>query len=115
MHEAGIAMTVLETALATAEREGAREILRVELRVGVMAGVVPAALKFAFDALKQGTRASASELTITEVPYVARCGDCAHEFEVYDSWGIATCPSCGEPGGMSKRGDDLVIEALEVI
>lgn len=115
MHEAGIAKSVLETALAAAERDGAREILRVDVRLGVMSGVVPDALRFAFDALKRGTLASASELAITEVPYLARCPACAHEFEVFDSWGIAPCPACDEPTAMLARGDELVIEALEVI
>lgn len=115
MHEAGIAMSVLETALAAAEREGARKVLRVEVRVGALAGVVPEALRFAFDALKAGTIASGSELAITKVPVEARCVPCGRPFEVTDGWAVVLCPACGEPSGTVSRGEELVIEALEVV
>ena len=115
MHEAGIAMSVLETCLLAARREGAERIVRIELRVGALAGVVPEALTFAFDALKRGTQADAAELSITRVPYDARCSGCDLEFPVHDAWAVAPCPACGEPSVIAARGDELMIGAMDVV
>ena len=114
MHEAGIAMSVLETALSTAREARAREVLRVELRVGVLAGVVPDALRFAFDALKRGTAAERAELAIESVPFDAICPNCGLEFRVDGEVAVAICPTCDLPSATLARGDELTVAAVEV-
>ena len=108
-------MSVLETCLEAARREGAKRDVKIEVRVGALAGVVPEALTFAFDALKRGTPADAAELSITQVPYDARCYGCGLEFEVHESWAVVPCPACGEPSTIAARADELTIGAMHVL
>jgi hydrogenase nickel incorporation protein HypA/HybF len=80
MHELSIAAAVAERAGEVAREHGAPSVEAVRLRVGELAGVVPAALRFSFALVAEGTAVAGAELVIEEVPAVARCGGCARRF-----------------------------------
>ena len=64
MHEASIAMSIIETTAAHLERSGYGKVDYVSVRIGAASGVVPDCLKFAFDAAKAGTPLENAELLI---------------------------------------------------
>jgi hydrogenase nickel incorporation protein HypA/HybF len=59
-----------------ARERGAHRIARVKVRVGDFSGVVPAALEFAFDALKAESLAAGAALEIERVPIAVKCPNC---------------------------------------
>lgn len=112
MHEFGIMEAALETAAQKTRAAGATQIHRLKLRVGKLSGVVPAALRFAFDALKEKTLAAAAVLEIEEAPAVCWCAACAAEFETADL--KYECPRCHQPSGDLRRGKEMELASLEI-
>ncbi len=112
MHEISIVQSTLDLALQTAKASSASQILTLHLRVGVMTGVVPEALQFAFDALREGTMASAARLEIETVAATSWCSGCLAEFESMQ-WPHA-CPLCGSVAPELRHGLELELVSLEV-
>lgn len=109
MHELAIAGSVLEGALRHAD--GGR-VTKVHVRVGHLRQVVPSALSFGWDAVTRGTAAEGAELEIEPVEAVGACGTCGEE-SVQDRFPFR-CPACDGLDVRPVRGDELVIDWLEV-
>jgi hydrogenase nickel incorporation protein HypA/HybF len=109
MHELSLA----ESVVAIASRHAAgRPVARVELRVGHLRQVVPAALEFAFELVAQGTPLEGAELLIEDVPAAGRCRSCGTESEL-PGFPLA-CAGCGGLDLELLRGEELLVEALEL-
>jgi hydrogenase nickel incorporation protein HypA/HybF len=113
MHEVGIVQNTLELARKAAEASGATRINSLRLRVGAMTGVVPEALKFAFEALRNGTMAENATLTVEEVPVRSWCATCQEEFEPGDF--IDECPRCRTVSSDLRGGLELELVSMEII
>jgi hydrogenase nickel incorporation protein HypA/HybF len=112
MHEFSIMQAALETAGEKTRAAGATQIHRLTVRVGALSGVVPAALRFAFDALKDRSLAAQAELEIEEVPAAGFCAGCAAEFEMTEF--DYKCPRCHQPSGQLRRGKEMELASLEI-
>jgi hydrogenase nickel incorporation protein HypA/HybF len=112
MHEASLIEAVLERAEQEAGRAGATRIDRIRLRVGILSGVVPEALRFAFDALRQGTMAADATLEIDVIPARFGCLDC-HAVSEHDTYEFV-CPACGGTLIIEGGGHQLELAQLEV-
>lgn len=112
MHELSLLQEMLELALASAKKQGARAIHRIQLQVGEMSGVVPEALSFAFPIATHGTIAEGAVLEIDPISVVAYCPQCDQEFQPGDV--IYLCPNCGEPSGEIRRGNELLLQSMEI-
>jgi hydrogenase nickel incorporation protein HypA/HybF len=111
LHELGIANAILEAVSTEADKHRGR-VRRVCVRVGELAAVNPEALRFAFDAAKQGTRLAGLILEIEISPPRYRCRDCGG---AVPADGVsAVCPACGSCTPESVRGDELELAYLEV-
>ena len=99
MHEASIAISLIETVADLCQKEGYSSIESVRLKVGKAAGILPDALLFAFDVAKAGTPASQAELII--------------EFESEERF-IYCCPDCKSSAIKITRGDEMQIVDMEV-
>ena len=93
MHEASIAISVLDTVSDLCRQEGYNSIERIRLKVGRAAGILPDALAFAFDIAKADTMASDAELIIEFVSLGGHCRDCGAEFDSDERY-IFSCPVC---------------------
>lgn len=112
MHEAGLMQSALELAAQAAESAGAVRIQRLVLRVGPLACVDPSALRFAFEALREGTLAETAALDIEEPAARCVCSACATEFE--PQLPVFICPSCGAVAPQAIRGAELELASLEI-
>jgi hydrogenase nickel incorporation protein HypA/HybF len=109
MHELSLA----ESVVAIASRHAAgRPVARVELKVGHLRQVVPSALEFAFELVAQGTVVEGAELVLEEVPAAGRCRRCGAESEL-PGFPLA-CAACGSVDVELLRGEELLVEALEL-
>jgi len=113
MHEASIAISLLETVSGLCQQEGYNSIESVRLKVGRAAGILPDALLFAFDVAKADTIAKKAELIIEYVPLGGYCCACGSEFESEERY-IYACPACKSTRIKITRGDELQIIDMEV-
>lgn len=108
MHEAYIALGILDIAGEHSRKAGCRKVQSVKVRVGAASGVMPDALRFAFDASTPGTFADGAELIVEEVPLGGACGACGEEFKAEGAY-VLSCPACGSPDISVNSGGELHI------
>ena len=113
MHEASIAISLIETVSDLCQQEGYNSIESVRLKVGRAAGILPDALLFAFDVAKSDTIANKAELIIEYIPLGGFCYDCGSQFDSEDRY-IYACPACKSSAIKITRGDELQIIDMEV-
>lgn len=113
MHEASIALSMLNIITARCKEEGYSRINSVKVRIGRASGVLPESLSFAFDAAKTDTIAKDAELIIETIPLGGLCRDCGKSFEVDDTI-VLNCPECSSPSFRIERGFEMDIIEIEV-
>ena len=68
MHESSIAHSIIEIIDEQCAEQGCTTVDALTVRLGKATGVMPESLQFAFDALKEPTKAKNAKLTIEIVP-----------------------------------------------
>lgn len=111
MHEAGIAQSIIDIAINTAKENSLSKITLVSVRIGKMSAVDEASLRFAFDALKNGTEAENAYLEYTEVPLKGKCLDCGAE-EEFEGF-FVNCPKCRSSKVSIISGNELEVSHIE--
>ena len=114
MHESSIAHSILEIIDEQCAEKGCTAVEALTVRLGRSTGVMPEALQFAFDALKEPTKAKEAKLTIEIVPIGGRCNVCKKEFDVPDVQYIFACPHCGAKEFEMTRGREMEISDMEM-
>lgn len=112
MHELGIMTGVLQAVEESAKQAGSEKVLKISLSVGVMTEAIEDALRFAFEALSEGTMCESTELEITMIPPVSICAECGNEYE-HDRFHML-CPECGSSFTQLIQGKELQIDSIEV-
>lgn len=113
MHEASLALSVLDSVIKKCIDEGFNAVESVQLRIGRASGVMPEALIFAFDAAKSGTIAATAELLIDTVLLGGLCNDCGREFETDNAY-VLECPLCGGSSFKINKGYEMDIIEIDV-
>jgi len=113
MHEASIALGLLEIATRHCKKEGYKGIESIKVKIGKASGIMSDALLFAFDAVKIGTIAEKASLSIEEIPISGYCNCCKSHFSVEDAF-ILSCPKCGDVSLNVETGRELDVCELEV-
>jgi len=114
MHEASIALSILDAVIGQCRKEGFVVIQSVRIMIGKAAGILPDALVFAFDVAKAGTIANNAELLIELVRIGGDCRGCGQDFEIDDSRFVYECPRCGSSSIKVNRGYEMQIIDMEV-
>ncbi len=112
MHELGIAEAVLTAIQKEAARHPGVRVTRAGLRVGELAGVDAPALRFAFEAVVQGTECEPLCLEIEFCPRRQKCQGCGQDFVVQDY--DLQCPKCHGFESDCIGGDELDLTFVEV-
>ena len=105
-------MNIIEIAEENAKKANASVINEIELDIGNQAGVVREALEFAIESAKKDTLLEKAKWVINEIPALARCTECHHEFEPDDLF--SPCPNCGNPFSDIFQGKELKVKSLKV-
>ena len=114
MHESSIAHSILEIIEEQCAEKGCTAVDTLTVRLGKATGVMPEALQFAFDALKEPTKAKEAKLTIEIVPIGGACRTCTKEFDVPEVQYIFECPHCGSKEFELSRGREMEISDMEM-
>jgi hydrogenase nickel incorporation protein HypA/HybF len=114
MHEASIALSIIDIVQAKCMEEGCNAVDSIRVRIGKAAGILPDALVFAFDASKDATIAKNAKLVIESIPVGGTCNDCKKEFEAPDdAQYVLSCPHCGSLSYEVTRGREMEIIDME--
>lgn len=114
MHESSIAHSILEIVEEQCAEKGCAVVDALTVRLGKATGVMPESLQFAFDALKEPTRAKEAKMTIEIVPVGGNCRSCGKEFDVPDVQFIFSCPHCNSADFEMTRGREMEISDMEM-
>lgn len=112
MHELGIMTGVLQAVEESAKQAGSNKVLTINLSVGVMTEAIEDALRFAFEALSEGTICENAALEITMIAPVSVCAECGNKYE-HDRFHML-CPECGSSFTQLIQGKELQIDSIEV-
>ncbi len=113
MHEMGIVMQIVEIAASSIPPEIKNpKVARINLRIGKLTAVVPQSLRFCFEIASKDTPLEGAELAIEEIPIVARCKECGHEWTITSA--DFTCESCHSGKVDIISGRELDIASLEL-
>jgi hydrogenase nickel incorporation protein HypA/HybF len=108
MHELALARAVLRAAVS---HSGGRRVRRVELTVGGLRQVVPSSLAFHFEILARGTACEGATLSQRLSPAWLGCV-CGEEWELTEP--VFRCPRCGRADVRVLRGEELLVDSIEV-
>jgi len=112
VHEMGIAAEVARIAGQEAEEAGAKRVLALRLRVGRWSGVEAESLRFALQAVGEGTSLEGCRVEIEAVEPTFACPGCHRQ---YPGTGyFDPCPHCGALGAELVAGDELSLAEIEV-
>jgi hydrogenase nickel incorporation protein HypA/HybF len=95
-----------------AEAQGCARVTTVVLEVGKLAGVEVEALRFAFEAVTEGSVAEGAVLEIEEPEGLGRCPDCGNVSPVTAR--TDACPLCLHCPLQVVGGTELRVKALDV-
>jgi hydrogenase nickel incorporation protein HypA/HybF len=113
MHEASVAMSVIEIAERHCRDAGYSKVSSIDLRIGKGSGVLPDALEMAFDIVKLETMAAEAVLNIEAIPLGGKCRACGETFTTDDQF-ILACPSCQATDLCLEQGREMDIIEIEV-
>ena len=113
MHELFVTEALLDLALRHAQAAQAGQITNVHVVVGQLSSVVDDSVQFYWDLISAGTLAAGALLHFRRVPALFRCSDCRHEYAPGAE--VLACPACGSLRVSLVAGDELYLEALDVV
>lgn len=113
MHEASLALRLVEMATQAALEAGARRVLALRVSCGALSGVASAALRSAFEIAAIGTSVEGAALELLEESLVVHCASCQKTFspEEGTDW---HCPSCGLTGSLLSASHDVELLDMTV-
>lgn len=113
MHEASIALSILDIAERHCKEAGYSTVQSIVVDIGTASGVLPDSLAMAFDIVKADTTACDASLIINEIPIGGHCRGCDRDF-TSDEVFILSCPNCNGKDFMLTSGRELDIKEIEV-
>lgn len=112
MHEASIALGLLELIEKTARANGAQSVTRAVVEVGALSGVHAESLEFAFEAARRGTLAEGCELVIEKKPLRVHCPGC--DYRGAADVTALSCPRCQDSPIEVIGGRELRLVTIDV-
>ncbi|MFP4446044.1 MAG: hydrogenase maturation nickel metallochaperone HypA [Desulfosudaceae bacterium] len=113
MHEMGIALQIIDIATAAIppERQPC-QVEKVHLKIGKLSAVVVSSLTFCLEIATRETPLEKAAISIEEVPVVARCRECGHEWQIEQA--VFTCPACASGSLAIISGRELEVTSIEI-
>ena len=113
MHEADIALNLIEAVEERLETVPGARVAAIRVRVGELSGVSSDALEFAFECLSAGTPLEGAKLVFEVVPLTIACQACGRTSPVEDL--VFRCPACGSEKTEVRGGRELEVRTLDLV
>ncbi len=112
MHEMSLAESMLQIIENAARSQDFRRVKVVWVEIGRLSCVEPEALRFAFEAVTDGSIAHGALLEIVEISGQGVCMECSAEATITARH--EACPACGSHKVRVTGGEDMRVRELEV-
>lgn len=112
MHEMSLAESVLQIIENASRSQDFQRVKAVWVEIGRLSCVEPEALRFAFEAVTNGSLAHGARLEIVEITGQGVCLECSAEVELAARH--EACPACGSYKMRVTGGEDMRVRELEV-
>ena len=114
MHEIGIALQIIDIVKSSIPPDMPDARVRtVHLHIGKLSAVVTESLRFCFGvAAREEAALAGAALAIQEIPVVARCRDCHHQWTIEGP--VFTCATCGSGHIDLVSGRELDVQSIEI-
>ena len=112
MHEVGVAQSIMEIVLDTARKNNAAAVKKVGIKIGALSGVEQFSLKFALEAIKEGSLAHDAVFELEYIPARGICGECNKESEP-DTF-FSVCSHCNSPALEITSGEEFEIAYIDI-
>lgn len=113
MHELGIALQIVRIALGAIPEDAKKaKVETVRLNIGKLSAIVPDSLTFCFSLAAKDTQLEGARLVINEIPAMARCRLCDHEWAIDDY--VFVCPECAGGDIEMVSGREFEVESIEI-
>ncbi|HMA85756.1 MAG TPA: hydrogenase maturation nickel metallochaperone HypA [Desulfosalsimonadaceae bacterium] len=113
MHEMGIALQIVEVTQSSIppEMKGSR-VEKINLKIGKLAAVVPENLNLCMEVAAKDTPLKGAEIHIDEIPVIAKCRACGHQWEVEEA--VYICPECKSVELDIISGNELNVVSIDI-
>jgi len=114
MHEISLVQGLLDQLHSIARENNTSRVLKVTMLIGPLSGVVVESFEFGFDILSRQddlVRNAKLKIIIPEVTY--RCSNCGHEETTSDAR-PEQCAACKDRLLIAEKGDDLILQQVEM-
>jgi len=112
MHELTITQNILDISLRFAQKSEAKQINYINIIIGELSSMVDDSIQFYWETIAKGTIAEKAIINFQRIPAELICNDCGFSFEL--STETFNCPKCNSHKVKIFRGDELMIESIEV-
>jgi hydrogenase nickel incorporation protein HypA/HybF len=113
MHEASIAIELVQVVSDQALLNNATRVLRVGIQIGELSSVIPEALEFVWNDSTLGTICEGATLEIERVKAKAICP--THGVVTLEIQKGLRCPICNTPTPSIVQGEELELDTLELL
>ena len=115
MHEFSLMASVMDMVAEELARHKARRLTLLRLRYGELDSIQADSMRFAFEAMTQGTPHEGAVLEMAEDPLVLKCSLCGSSFQPESrSAMFAPCPAChGQSAFRVEKGEGIFLDHLE--
>ncbi|BCG65572.1 MAG: hydrogenase nickel incorporation protein HypA/HybF [Methyloprofundus sp.] len=112
MHEMSLCESILDILEQQAGLQQYQLVKVVWLEIGALSCVEPAAMRFCFDVVMEGSLASKARLEIINIEGRAWCAQCAKDVVIEQRYDA--CPVCENYQLQINNGEQMRIKELEV-
>ena len=106
-------MQIIEIAAASIPEDMHHaRVERINLKVGKLSAIVTDSLRFCFEIAAKETQLDGAELFIEEIPVVALCNSCRHEWTIENP--VFKCEKCNSGEIELLSGRELDIDSIEI-
>ena len=112
MHELSICISLLESVTRIAGEHASPSVAKIVLKIGPLSGVEADLLRHAYPLAAAGTVAADAELVIETDAIVVRCSECGAESVAKPN--RLLCAECGDFRTRVIRGDEMILQSLEL-
>lgn len=113
MHELAVTENIIRICCDEVKRHNVQRVLEVRLEIGELKGLVPNCIQYYFDIASKGTPAEGAKIIINKIPITMKCKKCGNEKEVTPCINY-TCENCGSGDFSMVKGNEFLIQSLEV-
>lgn len=113
MHELSVAENILDLAVEYASRHQAARVTDLYLVIGRLSSIVDESLQFYWTLIVEDTLCEGSILHFRRTQAVMHCVDCGEDYPVEGE--ITACPSCGGHRVTVARGDEFLLESIDIM